>query len=300
MTLMQRKLLTWYAAQGRAWLPWRASRQPYEILVAEFMLQQTQAERVVSKYHAFLARFRDPPSLAEASVADVLRAWQGLGYNMRALRLKRIARALLERHGGTVPHDEAALRALPGVGPYTAAAVRAFAFECDDAAVDTNVARVTHRIKYGLEHPPVASIAQLRRDALSFVPPGQAHQWNSAMMDLGALICTARTPRCGICPARRHCAAAPIDVSRLKTLRTRGRSVKPERFERTTRYARGRIIEHLRSLQPHERISLFELHGTLQPHVAASCCELRSLVDALAREGLVESVEGKLALSSER
>ncbi|MBV8299690.1 MAG: A/G-specific adenine glycosylase, partial [Candidatus Eremiobacteraeota bacterium] len=144
-------LLAWYAAHGRTHLPWRATRDPYRIVVSEFMLQQTQVERVIPLYHAFIARFPDFAALAAADAGDVVRAWRGLGYNSRAVRLHALARAVVARHGGKLPPETEALRALPGIGAYTAAAVRAFAFELDDAAVDVNVRRVIHRVAFGLE-----------------------------------------------------------------------------------------------------------------------------------------------------
>src|SRR5438477_10576463 len=147
MKATQNPLLAWYARNGRAHLPWRKTRNPYRILVSEFMLQQTQVERVLPKYRAFVKRFPTFQRLAAASAADVLREWRGLGYNSRAVRLKRIAETVVKRFGGVMPHDAETLRALPGIGAYTAAALRAFAFECDDAAIDTNVRRVVHRLR---------------------------------------------------------------------------------------------------------------------------------------------------------
>jgi len=134
-------LLAWYRIHGRAHLPWRQTRDPYRVLVSEFMLQQTQVERVLPLFEAFVAAFPDLASLAAAQAADVVRLWRGLGYNSRAVRLHALARAVVERHGGALPSDRDALLALPGIGPYTASAVRAFAFELDDVALDTNIRR---------------------------------------------------------------------------------------------------------------------------------------------------------------
>ncbi|HZZ66407.1 MAG TPA: A/G-specific adenine glycosylase, partial [Candidatus Baltobacteraceae bacterium] len=141
MKRVQRLLLNWYSQSGRNHLPWRRTRDAYHVVVSEMMLQQTQVDRVIPKYEAFIARFPDLASLAAASTGDILRLWQGLGYNSRAVRLKKLAEQVVQRHGGSMPSSEEDLRALSGVGPYTVAAVRAFAFDIPDAAIDTNVRR---------------------------------------------------------------------------------------------------------------------------------------------------------------
>lgn len=295
-----RMLLDWYAQHGRSHLPWRTTRDPYRILVSEFMLQQTQVDRVLPKYEAFVERFPDAAALAAASTADVLRMWKGLGYNSRAVRLKQIAQALVERFGGVMPSDEATLRTLPGIGPYTVAAVRAFAFDLDDAALDTNVRRVTHRLLHGLEHPPAVPPAQLDGDARSLLRSGRGHDWNSAMMDLGATICTARAPKCLICPMQTACAAAPIDGALLERARAKhSRKRSPQEaipFERTTRYARGRIIDRLRELPPGKRISLLDLHEDVTSPIGRSAQDLESLISALERDGLVTTRGKAVAL----
>ncbi len=193
------------------------------------MLQQTQVERVIPLYEAFLARFPTFEALAAADAGDVVRAWRGLGYNSRAIRLHALARAVVERHGGQLPRETDALRALPGIGAYTAAALRAFAFELDDAAMDVNLRRVIHRVAFGLEHPPLAGARALDTLALAAVPRGAAHDWNSAMMDLGATICTARAARCLVCPLREACAAAPVDPARARRARACARAAQGRR-----------------------------------------------------------------------
>jgi len=293
-------LLAWYERHGRAHLPWRTTRDPYRVLVSEFMLQQTQVDRVLPKYEAFLERFPDVPALASASTADVLRMWQGLGYNSRAVRLRQIAQAVVERFGGAMPSDEQTLRSLPGIGPYTVAAVRAFAFDCDDAAIDTNVRRVTHRVLHGLEHPPRVAAADLDADARALVPSGRGHDWNSAMMDLGATICTARAPKCLICPLQPACAAAPIDAAQLESARSvhvRKRSPQEAMpFEKTTRYARGRIIDRLRELPPGQRISLLDLHEQVTLRIGRTREELDALVNRLQDDGLVAVRDRQVSL----
>ncbi len=300
MNDVQESLLSWYEQHGRSRLPWRQTRDPYLVLVSEVMLAQTQVERVVPKYKAFVARFPDVESLARAGAADVLRMWQGLGYNSRAVRLKEFACAVLERFEGRIPAQADALRSLPGLGPYTVAAIRAFAFGCDDAAVDTNVRRVVHRVLHGIEYPRAVSPGALYAQACELVPPGRGHAWNSAMMDLGASICTARTPKCLICPLQRSCKAAPVDAMGLERAR---RSFAPEPppqqripFEQTIRYARGRIIERLRALAPGMRISLLDLHAQAGARALRTAQDTRAIVTALERDGLVEIRGEQVAL----
>lgn len=297
--LLRRRLLRWYRLQGRAALPWRTRRSPYRTVVSEFMLAQTQVERVVPKFEAFVERFPDFTALARATRADVLREWQGLGYNSRAVRLHELARIVESDYGGTLPSDARALRALPGVGPYTVAAIRAFGFDLPDAPLDTNIRRIVHRLFFGVEHPPVASPKMLDERARSLVPDDGAHDWNSALMDLGATICTARAPKCMICPVNADCAAAPLDTASLDSARRAyAKPAAPQNaipFERTTRYARGRIIDRLRELPPGRRISLLDLHATggIEPR---SIEEVGELVAALERDGLVECDGNHVAL----
>jgi A/G-specific adenine glycosylase len=189
-------LLAWYARVRRP-LPWRFTRDPYALLVSEVMLQQTQAGRVVAYYEAFLARFPDAEALAAAPVRDVLAMWSGLGYNRRALALQAAARRVAEQ-GWPAP---GALEELPGVGAYTAAAVASFAWDAQVAAVDTNVRRVIGRWD-GKARAPRALAAR----AAALLPLGRAAEWNQALMELGATVCTPRAPRCAACPVQAACA----------------------------------------------------------------------------------------------
>lgn len=292
MTRIQRQLLRWYGRHGRAALPWRVARSPYRTVVSEFMLAQTQVDRVVPRFESFVERFADFRSLAGATPAEVLREWKGLGYNSRAVRLQRVAAAVVERYGGALPSEGNQLRALPGIGPYTASAIRAFAFDIDDAPIDTNVRRIVNRLFFGLEYPRAAAPGELDRRARELVPGGRAHDWNSALMDLGATICTARAPKCLLCPLRGDCSAAPIDAVRLNRARaSAAKRRSPQNsipFRRTTRYARGRIVDRLRDLPPGERISLIDLHHAIGPAICGrSVEEVREFVGALERDGLV-------------
>jgi A/G-specific adenine glycosylase len=229
-------ILAWYAAVRRD-LPWRRTTHPYRILVSEVMLQQTQVARVVPYYEAFLERFPSEAALAAAPAADVLRCWSGLGYNRRALALQA-ACAVVARDGW--PRTVEGLQALPGVGPYTAAAVASFAFGVQAAAVDTNVRRVVERFDCRTRRPPELAA---RADAL--LPPGRAADWNQALMELGATVCTARTPGCEACPA-----ASCRSHGRPEIAPTARRSGERVRFEDTDRFVRGRVVAALAAGAP--------------------------------------------------
>jgi A/G-specific adenine glycosylase len=208
---VRHRLLTWFERHARPF-PWRTEppRDAYRVLVAETLLQQTQATRVAAPYVAFVQRFPDVGSLARADAQEVLAQWQGLGYYQRALRLQRAARDIVEHHGGVVPRDGAALRALPGVGSYTANAVAAQAFGCPAIAVDGNVARVGARVLGRRQASSAAIEAGLGE--LLLAQRGRAARRRAAvaeaLIELGAILCTPRAPACGVCPLRGGCAAA--------------------------------------------------------------------------------------------
>jgi A/G-specific adenine glycosylase len=294
-------LLGWYRRHGRRHLPWRATRDPYRIVVSEFMLQQTQVDRVVPLYEAFVAAWPTFAALAAADPGDVVRRWRGLGYNNRALRLHALARAVMERHGGALPRERDALLALPGIGPYSAAAVRTFAFEEDDVALDTNLRRIVHRNAFGLEFPPQAPDAALDALLRETLPSGAAHDWNSALMDVGATICTARAPKCLLCPLRETCAAAPVDAAALAARARAQRRRSPQEalpFERTTRFLRGRIVDRLRDVPPGETLALPELVSALVAVVPDDRLdEVANVADALVRDGIVAGTSGGYRLA---
>jgi A/G-specific adenine glycosylase len=202
----RRRLLAWFHHNGRD-LPWRRTRDPYRILVSEVMLQQTQVARVTEYYPRFLNAFPTLHQLAAAPAARVREEWTGLGYYRRATNLQRLAQEVMALHGGSLPAEPEQLRRLPGVGRYTAGAVASFAFERPVAAVDTNVARVLRRAF----HPRLPRSARGERHiwqtATALLPRSGSAAWafNQAIMELGALVCTARVARCGVCPVRRVC-----------------------------------------------------------------------------------------------
>jgi A/G-specific adenine glycosylase len=287
-------ILSWYDAVRRD-LPWRRTRDPYRILVSEVMLQQTQVARVVPYYEAFLARFPDEVALGGAPTADVLRLWSGLGYNRRALALQACARAVAAEGW---PPDAAGLLALPGIGPYTAAAVASFAFGEQVAAVDTNVRRVIERVDGAYRRP-----RELAQRAGQLLPAGRAADWNQAMMELGATVCTARAAACDRCPvapcsSRGRAPAAPGEPAgdrragapgrdgRGAAARTGSRPGAParrpaQRFEETDRYVRGRVVALLTS----GPVAAAGLAEALPPGISQE--RIERALRGLARDGLV-------------
>jgi A/G-specific adenine glycosylase len=279
--VLQRLLLEWYAAEGRS-LPWRRTRDPYRILVSEVMLQQTQTRRVGPAYEAFLERFPTAAAVAAASLADVLTAWRGLGYNRRAVSLHRAAGVIAKGHGGRVPPSYAELRALPGVGDYTARAVLAFAFGADAGPVDTNIARVLARAVAG--RPLSRGATQAVADAA--VPPNEGPAWNHALMDLGARYCRARSPRCDSCPVAAACAwraaggCDPATPAAAAAGQARSaRTAAP--FAGSDRFHRGRLVDALR-VGPVHRDRLAMAAAIEDP------ARLGPVVEGLVADGLAE------------
>ena len=270
---MRARLLSWYGRHGRA-LPWRRTRDPYAILVSEVMLQQTQAARVGPAYRRFLRRFPTLRSLARASLGDVLREWAGLGYHRRARDLHRAARACPDR----LPARVSDLALLPGVGAYTAAAVACFAFGAAAPFADTNIRRVLGRALLGRVAATKEAVA-LDAAALSRRSPAR---WHHALMDLGATVCTARTPRCVACPLSELCAARRAgDIAPPPSRQQRA-------FATSDRRVRGRILAALREARG----------GRSVARLAESIGDDRvgRLVGSLAREGLVERAGARVRL----
>ena len=245
-TALHGPVLRWYDANARV-LPWREpDAGPWAVMVSEFMLQQTPVSRVLPAYHAWLERWPKPVDLAVEPPGAAVRAWDRLGYPRRALRLHAAAQAIVERHGGEVPADHAALLALPGVGTYTAAAIASFAFGQRHPVVDTNVRRVLARAITGVAQPTISPTAADQKLAATALPADEptAARWAVASMELGALICTARTPDCDECPIRGQCAwvlagSPPYD----------GPARKGQTYEGTDRQVRGRLLAILRSAE---------------------------------------------------
>ena len=205
----RRRLLTWYRANGRN-LPWRHTGDPYHILVSEVMLQQTQVDRVLPKYHEWLQKYPSFEALASAKEKDVTTTWRPLGYNIRPRRLHAIARESVAKYGGQLPSDEDTLLSFKGIGAYTAGAIRSFAFGQRAAILDTNVARVLFRVFIGKGD---AKAHQMRKRlwglSETLVPRKNVFDFNQALMDFGATVCTARKPKCATCPMSPHCHSFP-------------------------------------------------------------------------------------------
>ena len=276
-------ILAWYALTGRP-LAFRRTRDPYAILVAEVMAQQTQADRAAAYWERFMTRFPTVGVLAAATPADVLRVWQGLGYDRRAVGLWRMARMVVDTHGGRIPSTVTALEGLPGVGPYTARAVAAFAFGLPVGAVDVNVRRVLSRIVAGIGSMGAVAV---QATANASVPLVGAGEWTHALMDLGATICRARAPRCPACPAQSWCAyAAAGEGVAGPTVRPQpGRHAVREPaapFASTNRWLRGRILDRLRAAPDGTWVTLDEGIGEHGP------ARVREAATRMAADGVIE------------
>lgn len=239
---IQKKLLSWYGKHKRD-LPWRHTRHPYHILVSEVMLQQTQVDRVIFKYKEFLKRFPTTKKLAAASTADVIRAWQGLGYNRRALFLQKTAKAVEEKYKGKFPQTIDELKQLPGIGDYTARAVLSFSFELPFPMMDTNHRRFYQRVFFGLDQKSDKELLI----AAEQVMPKQPYDWNQGLMDFGSIICLTSRPKCEVCPLQKYCKAYP-DILKEENQIKKKKAKHSIPFKQTDRYVRGRIVDLLRGV----------------------------------------------------
>ncbi len=274
-------LLSWYAAHGRS-LPWRKTRDPYAILVSEIMLQQTQVERVVPKYGEWLRKFPDFAALANASRADVLRAWSGLGYNNRAVRLHALAKLVVEQHGGKLPETEGELVRLPGIGSYTAGAIIAFAFNRPGRCVDVNIERIIKRVKYPKNKKNITK-KSIEEEFLSSFPLGNVTKYANALMDLGSLICTATRPKCGECPVYDDCKSRGERPDE-KALRAKKRQ---PTFLHSNRWWRGQILKLLNTEEAVSRSALQQ--KILKETGNSDALKFEAALAQLAEEGLVSA-----------
>ncbi len=298
---MQKKIFSWYDRHARQFL-WRERHDssiafsppdPYIVLVSEVMLQQTQTARVQEKLPLFLQQFPTVEALAMADNATIIKAWEGMGYNSRAVRLRDCARAILERHQGTIPSSESELLALPGIGPYTASAIRAFAYHHDVAVLDVNIRRVYSRLL-----SPMATTADVMAEsavqafAETVYPSGEASRWHQAVMDIGSLFCTARSPKCSLCPLCDVCSSANRMSEKQKEKR-------PEPSWRgvPNRIWRGRLVQLLRAMDKEQYMKLEDITAKLFPTTLFQGDEeqqqaewLRRLLQGLERDSIVEVV----------
>jgi A/G-specific adenine glycosylase len=281
VTVLHDALLRWYAVHSRP-LPWRdPGCSPWGVLLSEVMSHQTPITRVEPIWRVWMERWPTPADLARESPGEVIRAWGRLGYPRRALRLHESAAAIVERHGGAVPRDQALLRALPGIGDYTAAAVAAFAFGDRSVVVDTNVRRVQARVVRGLaQAAPALTRAEVAlAEALLPEDDDDARTWNVAAMELGALVCTARAPRCDACPVSRSCAWLLAGRPAYDGPVRRGQA-----WHGTDRQVRGAILQSLR-----ERSA-----AVARPELAPTHSEAQvdRCLAGLIEDGLVEPAPG--------
>lgn len=236
------RLFAWYAQYQRD-LPWRRTRDPYRIWISETLLQQTQVTTVIPYYERFLARFPNVHALASAPLDAVLKVWEGAGYYARARNLHRAAHKIVQEYGGKIPDTVDELLTLPGVGRYTAGAVASIAFNRDAPILDGNVTRVLCRY-FGIRDDPksTATRAQLWQLAADLIPSGHARDFNQALMELGALVCVARQPRCDECPARRSCTARRLGIQ--NELPKRREKARPPHYEIGVGiiWKRGRVL----------------------------------------------------------
>jgi A/G-specific adenine glycosylase len=275
---LHRPLLEWYAGAARD-LPWRRpDAGPWEVLVSEFMLQQTPVTRVLPVYDAWMRAWPTPAALAAEAPGAAVRAWGRLGYPRRALRLHAAARAITEHHDGAVPPDRDTLRGLPGVGDYTATAVAAFAFGRRHAVLDTNVRRVLGRVVTGEQFPARSVTAAERERAEALLPDEEqvAARWSVALMELGALVCTSRSPRCPSCPLLDACAWAAAGYPAHEGPPRRGQA-----YAGTDRQCRGRLLAVLRDADGPVHRSRLERAWDETP-------QRERALDGLLADGLVE------------
>lgn len=280
-------LLDWYERTARD-LPWRRrDADPWAVLVSEVMLQQTPVNRVMPAYAAWLKRWPTPAALAADTPGEAVRMWGKLGYPRRALRLHACAVAIDERHGGLVPDDVDALLALPGVGTYTARAVAAFAYRQRQPVVDTNVRRVVARLVEGVAQagPPSSARDLAAVEALLPSEPERAARFSVAVMELGALVCTARNPRCGECPVAELCAWLHAGAPAFD-----GPVARAQRFAGTDRQVRGLLLDVLRA----------SAHPVAKPAldvVWTDPAQRERALDSLVVDGLVDPLpDGRYAL----
>ena len=278
-TGLHASIFSWITPRLRQ-LPWRDTRDPWHVLVSEVMLQQTGVSRAMPKWQMFIDAFATPADCAGAPLGDVLRLWQGLGYPRRARNLQAAARVIVEQHDGLTPSTLDELLALPGIGPYTARAVLAFAFEEDAAVVDTNIARVLARF-----HGRTLKARDAQKLADDWVPQGEAWLWNQALMDLGATICRPQ-PTCDECPLSEKCSWRGTGTD--PSVGSAGVSVAQARFEGSDRQARGRLIKQLGECA-------VPIHAVAEIMDRSAEIAMR-LVDDLISDGLIIRQNGELLL----
>ncbi len=279
---IQTCVLSWYEKNARN-LPWRQTTDPYNILVSEMMLQQTQVERVIPKYNAFLEKFPTTKALASAPTGEVLKLWSGLGYNRRALYLQKCAQTIETQNQGRFPETEQELQELPGIGPYTRAAVLSFAFNKNIVVIDVNIELLYKRIFYG-KADNIQAIAQ------ELLPEERSRDWHNALMDIGALFCTAKNPKCDDCPLKEFCASA--NKSERHEATRQKKKVVP--FKESDRIVRGTILKFLTKQNNQNKDAIYE--QLLQENIKREKEKFEEILVQLKKDGLVKTNEKIISL----
>ncbi|MBI2411153.1 MAG: A/G-specific adenine glycosylase [Candidatus Kerfeldbacteria bacterium] len=290
------RLFTWYTKHARD-LPWRRTHEPYRILLSEMMLQQTQVDRVIEYYTAWLKKFPNVKALAAAPVGEVIAAWQGLGYNRRALYLHRIAKTVVSEHGGKFPRTHEGLLALPGIGPYTAGAMMSFAFRENAPILDTNVKRVLGRIFLGYKRLARSREDELWKLAGAVLPSADVYYFNQALMDFGSLVCVQRKPKCSECPFQNMCKSYPkiLDAPREELRLPKVKETLY--FGQPRRIWRGKILNYLHSVDTVTGATPLQIGRAIQPDFSTSrLAWLRSVIQTLEHDTLVVYKKKKIYL----
>jgi A/G-specific adenine glycosylase len=290
----------WYRKHRRE-LAWRSTTNPYEILISEIMLQQTQVSRVQEKLPLFLEKFPTLRSLGSASKADVLHAWRGMGYNNRAVRMRDMARIVVDRYNGKLPSDVEVLLQLPGIGPYTAHAVACFAFRKNVPVVDVNIRRVLSRLLWRMGDPAGPKNDEEVWQLAKKILPKNGYSWNQALMDLGATICKSQKPLCERCPVRSVCRSRHLRHYNLPAKFPGGKKPsEPSYHGIPQRLWRGKIVEALRNVNGKGSISMRQLGKAIKPTFSGDELPwLHLLIGKLERDGIVERVRSNIMLSKE-
>ena len=281
--MYEKEIITWFKSNKRD-LPWRKT-DAWGVLVSEFMLQQTPVTRVLPVYTEWIKRWPTAESLAKATPAEVITAWGRLGYPRRALRLHECAKVITSQYKGRIPREEAELRALPGIGEYTAAAMVAFAFNERSLVLDINIRRLFARLFDGVETPKASATKDEKSRYEELIPKHEAHVWAAATMELGALICTSQTPKCGICPVAKDCTWRSLDYPKSDIVKRR------QTWHGTDRQCRGAIVQALRENQVLKKSEIAQLWDVPS--------QLEKALLTLLDDGLIEA-RGKSSYSLPR
>lgn len=282
-------LLAWFKKEARN-LPWRQTHDPYRIWISEIMLQQTQVDRVIPKFEAFLGAFPTVQDLARAPQSKVVKHWQGLGYNRRALYVHAAAKKITNELGGVFPKTTEELQTLPGIGPYTAGAIASFAFHAKEPIVDTNVERVIGRIFIGFRNMAKTPKKQYW-ELMTSLLPSQKNIWstNQALMDFGAICCTAKNPDCEHCPFQKKCASYPdITSATRQELQYKKQTKEKQYYGKPRRIWRGKILAFLHT-QPKGSATIHAIGKAIQQDYSQErSAWLRGVVRVLQKDGFVE------------